>query len=131
MISKRDGEQPHRHEQTLHAIRRLGVGELEAGNRDHDFARRQDDVGDQLPVHTWTPAMINLELNPPDHNERERREKKADSDLPQRCKREDFADGWIKPVIEHRNHRENEDPVHHVDLLRQESNSESGADAKR
>ena len=32
LISERDGEQPHRHEQTLHAIRRLGVGEFQAGN---------------------------------------------------------------------------------------------------
>src|SRR5436190_7005557 len=49
LIAKSDGEQPHRHEQALHAIRRLRVGKLEAGDRDHHFARGKDDVGEELP----------------------------------------------------------------------------------
>ena len=119
MIPERDGEEPHRHEQTLHAIGRLGVGELEAGNRHHHFARRQNDIGEHLPPNSGPAAMIDVELDSPNDHKRKRGQDKADTDLAQWRQRKDPAYQRIKPVVKQRDHCQNEDPVHYVDLFRQ------------
>src|SRR5260370_24277759 len=69
-------------------------------------------------------AVIDLKLKPPDDNKRERREEEADADLTQRGKRKETTDRRIKPVIEQRNHCEDENSVYDLDLLRQEFETE-------
>src|SRR5882762_5255533 len=68
--------------------------------------------------------MIDLDLNPPNHDKRKRGEEETDANLPEGSKWEDLADGRVEPVVEQRNHRENEDPVDHVYLLWQKGDAE-------
>src|SRR5205085_657515 len=68
--------------------------------------------------------MIDLKLDPPDDQERERGQKQPDPDFTHGSERENPVDRRIKPVIEQRNHRQDEKSVYDVDLLRQKTEAE-------
>ena len=97
LIPERDRQEPHRHENALHSVWRLGVGKFQSGDRHHHFARGKDDVGEELPADLRAAAVIDVELDHPDHDERERGEEQADPDLANRRERENTADRGIKP----------------------------------
>src|SRR3954466_8863063 len=63
--------------------------------------------------------MIDAKLEHPNDDERHHREEQPDPNLADRGQREGAADGGIKEVVEERDHREDEEAVHDVDLLGQ------------
>src|SRR5438874_2009802 len=68
--------------------------------------------------------MIDLKLDPPEDEKRDRGQKQPDADFAHGSDGENPVDRRIKPVIEQRNHREDEESVYDVDLLRQKTEAE-------
>ena len=116
LVPGENHQKPKRHDRALHLVRRLRVGELQSGDRNHRFARRQDDVGQHLPPDRRCFAAINQNLDPPDHGEGKSGEKEAYADFAQRGEREEAANERIEAVVEQRNESEDEQPVNHVHL---------------
>ena len=123
-IAHRDGEEPKRHDRALHLVRRLGVGELEAGDGDHRFAERQDDVGEELPVDARLSAGVDHLLDVPNNDVTKRRQEKANANFSQRREREEAIHHRIDHVIHERNEKQDQDRIGGLHLRGQKLNAE-------
>src|SRR5438132_4933445 len=82
-ISDADRKKPKGHHRALHLSWSLGVGEFETGNRYHHFSSGEQNVPRQLPKNVRLRSGVELQLNPPKHDERQRRNEETDADLAQ------------------------------------------------
>jgi len=69
----------------------LGVGKFQTGDGNHCFAKRENNVGKELPVNAGFKAQRRLALNPNDHHKRKSGNKKPDSDFAQRGERKTLS----------------------------------------
>ena len=115
-IAEKHGEQIERHDQRLHVFRRLGVGEFQADNRDHDFRGGDDQIGQQLPGDRWSLAGVDPRLDQRDDCERGGDEKQTDADFPQRREWEHLVDQGINEKSKQRDVNQDQDWIDRLDL---------------
>ena len=118
-VPERDAHQEDRHDHRLHRARRLGVGELETGDRDHDLGRGEKGVGEDLPADARTGTGVDRLLHEGDHREADDHDEEPDRDLADRRQGEDRVDRRIDHEGEERDEDQDHDRVDRLDLRRQ------------
>src|SRR6185437_15118424 len=67
--------------------------------------------GEQLPINTRLESRVDLSLDPNNHDERQRRDIKADPNFAERRESENLVDRWIDHVVHDRSENQNENWV--------------------
>lgn len=115
-VAQENRDVPEGGDDAFEAFRRLGVGELQPGGAEEDFANGEDEIGDELPRDTERFALFQTVLQPGDDGEGDGGQ--SDSRTHAEKGASEFSDIGIDENADDRNEDHHEDGVGRLKLFR-------------
>ncbi len=110
-----DAPQVQTHDDRLHVLGRLGVGELQTHDRDRHLGHRDEHVSEELPPDGRGQTEFDLGLHPSIDQEREDCEQHPETNLAERRERDHLVHGRVDHKLEERDESQDQERIGGLD----------------